>query len=440
MKKQKDAETLPAQSEAEIDAQAEAILSGNGGEGKFRRKKGIKKFIIPVVVAGVVIFAVMKMTGGNKTYTPMVSAEPLSKGSIVQTLSLSGPVSGTDSVDVVSNLHAEIIDIKVKEGDKVEKGQVIAILDTTDLEKQIQIAQNAYDLAMATYNDRIKETKAANAKAVADFNTAKANLERTQALYDGGSASLVELETAQNAYNDAERQMNTQAGTQSYALQAESAKLELEQKQELLEDAEIKSPISGTVVRVNCKVGRFADKTEDDKPMFIIENLDVLEMKINVSEYSIGEVQIGQKANITADILNGEQVAGEVVDISPTGEEKGGGSTERVIPITVRISEANSKLIAGITAKAQIIMKQSDDTFVIPSANIMQQADGSLCVAAVADGTIKLIGVETGVENDFEVEIFPKEGFTLEEGMMIISNPSAGLTEGMAVAVLPSAS
>lgn len=440
MKKQKDAETLPAQSAAEIDAQAEAILSGNGGEGKFKRKKGIKKFIIPVVIAGVVIFAVMKMTGGNKTYTPMVSAEPLSKGSIVQTLSLSGPVSGTDSVDVVSNLHAEIIDIKVKEGDKVEKGQVIAILDTTDLEKQIQIAQNAYDLAMATYNDRIKETKAANAKAVADFNTAKTNLERTQALYDGGSASLVELETAQSAYNDAERQMNTQAGTQSYALQAESAKLELEQKQELLEDAEIKSPISGTVVRVNCKVGRFADKTEDDKPMFIIENLDVLEMKINVSEYSIGEVQIGQKANITADILNGEQVAGEVVDISPTGEEKGGGSTERVIPITVRISETNSKLIAGITAKAQIIMKQSDNTFVIPSANIMQQADGSLCVAAVADGTIKLIGVETGVENDFEVEIFPKEGFALEEGMMIISNPSAGLTEGMAVAVLPSAS
>ena len=42
-------------------------------------------------------------------------------------------------------------------------------------------------------------------------------------------------------------------------------------------DTQIKSPIDGTVVRVNTKVGRFADKTENDEPIFIIENLEVLE-------------------------------------------------------------------------------------------------------------------------------------------------------------------
>ena len=49
------------------------------------------------------------------------------------------------------------------------------------------------------------------------------------------------------------------------------------------------------MVRVNTKVGRFADTTENDVPLFVIENLDVLEMKINVSEYSIGQIKKGQE-------------------------------------------------------------------------------------------------------------------------------------------------
>ena len=123
----------------------------------------------------------------------------------------------------------------------------------------------------------------------------------------------------------------------SYALQVENAAFELQKKQEELKNTQVKSAIDGTVVRVNSKVGQFADKVEDDKPMFSIENLEELELEIKVSEYSIGRVKAGQKAVITADILDGASVDGEVVKISPTGEEKGGGSTERVIPATIRI-------------------------------------------------------------------------------------------------------
>ena len=71
---------------------------------------------------------------------------------------------------------------------------------------------------------------------------------------------------------------------------------------------------------------------ENDAPLFVIENLDNLELEIKVSEYTIGKVAVGQEAEISADILNGETVHGEVISISPTGEEKGGGSSERVIP------------------------------------------------------------------------------------------------------------
>ena len=69
----------------------------------------------------------------------------------------------------------------------------------------------------------------------------------------------------------------------------------LEKAQEALKNAEIQSSIDGTVVRVNSRVGQFADKVENDQPILSIENLEELEMEIKISEYSIGKVKVGQK-------------------------------------------------------------------------------------------------------------------------------------------------
>ena len=97
----------------------------------------------------------------------------------------------------------------------------------------------------------------------------------------------------------------------SYGLQVENAAYELEKKQEELEKTEIKSEIDGTVVRVNSKVGQFADKVEDDKPIFSIENLDQLELEVKISEFSIGKVKEGQKALIGADIIKRQKRGGK---------------------------------------------------------------------------------------------------------------------------------
>lgn len=86
-----------------------------------------------------------------------VAVMPLAKQDVQEKLTVSGPVSGTDSVDVVSNIHAEITAMNVKEGDTVTKGQVLAVVDSTDLEREVQIAQNAYDLAVANKQERIRK-------------------------------------------------------------------------------------------------------------------------------------------------------------------------------------------------------------------------------------------------------------------------------------------
>lgn len=423
-----------------------------GKKSKKARKKSAgrkwskkKKIIVAAVAVIAVLFVCSKLFGG-KAPAMMVSVLPLSKSDVVDTLTVSGPVEGTDSVEVVSNLHAEILSIPVKEGDKIEKDQVLATLDRNDVQKEVDIAKNAYDLAVSTYNEKQQEAVNGYAKARQDYNAAKANFDRTHALFQAGSASQLELETASDGLNNASRELKTftikngkPVADESYSLQIENAEFTLDQKKKMLDNTEVKSPIAGTVVRVNCKVGRFADKTDNDKPMFEIDNLDTLEMKINVSEYSIGKVEAGQPVEISADILNGQTVRGEVSAISPTGEEKGGGSTERVIPTTIKILDQNTRLIAGITAKAKIVLNKAENVYAVPVSALIQQPDGTVAIAEVKNSVAHLVPVTTGVESDIMSEITPVKEGRLTDGMEIIVNPSPVLTDGMTVMVIPSA-
>ena len=445
--KTQDARNIKGMDEDQFQAELAELMKEEPGGKKKKGKKArrqrkpwsTKRKVITAAALILIVAAGFKVFGGEKEKTVMVSTSALIKGTIQEELTISGPVSGTDSVDVVSNLHAEVVDIKVKEGDHVEAGQLLAVIDDSDVRKEMDMAQNAYDLAVSTYNEQQILAENGYARALQEQEAARKDFDRTNVLYQSGSVSQLEWETARDKLREAQRQVRTftvvdgrAVANESYSLQVKNAEFELEKKKEQLEDTQVTSPIAGTVVRVNTKIGRFADKIEDDKPMFIIENLDMLEMKVSVSEYSIGNIQVGQEAVISADILNGETVAGKVTAISPTGEEKGNGSTERVIPTTIQIIEDNTKLIAGITARARIILNEADDAWIVPISSVLETADGSF-VLTVDQGVIRWIPVEKGVESDIQIQVIPVEEGSLTEGMGIVAAPNEGLYEGMKV-------
>jgi HlyD family secretion protein len=415
-------------------------ISLSGAVRAIRGQSPKKKRIEAVLAVAAAVCLAVRCTAGGSTLS-QVPSMALAKGDVVSSLSLTGPVSGTDSADVVSNLHSEVLEIRVKEGDTVEKGQVLAVIDRTDAQKEVDIAQNAYDLAVSEYNESLRDTKIGYEKAKQDYSTASLNYERNKTLFEAGAISSAEFEAVGNALSDARRAVegyrmeNGQAvPDESYELKVKAAQFELDQKKRNLEDTEVKSPISGTVVRVNSKVGQFADKPEDEKPMFIIENLAQLEMELQISEYSVGDVSVGLPVDITADILNGKTVTGSITSISPTGEEKtGSASTERVVPATVSIDKADSGLIAGITARASIVTERAEDVFKVPSSAVRTGEDGSRQIAVLKEGTgiVHFVSVDTGVESDLETEIIPI-GEELTEGMTLLLTPD-GLTEGMEV-------
>lgn len=118
-------------------------------------------------------------------------------------------VQGTDSVDVVSNIHAEITAMNVKEGDKVTKGQVLAVLDSTDLEREVLIAKNAYDLAVANKEEKDKEAALGYERLSRHYQKASLDYSRNSQLFVAGDISQVEMEQITNGLHDAKRQMES---------------------------------------------------------------------------------------------------------------------------------------------------------------------------------------------------------------------------------------
>ena len=397
-----------------------------------------KKLLAGVVVAAVAAGGFLFFRSGGETAVP-VNVVAVEQQTLRDAVSLKAPLEGTETVEIVSNLHYEVTAINVKEGDRVTKGQVLAVLDTDAMADEIGSAQDALALAQAQYEDSLRSKQAEYEQAVQNLQNAQKDAERNAALFEVGGVSAEENENAQSALAEAQaaikgfRVENGQVqGNASDLKNIETARNALARKQDSLSDGKIISPIDGTITRVNINVGRFADETDDKKPMFVVENLQQLQMEVAVSEYDVADIAVGQPVEITADVLKGQTVSGVVDRISPTGELKEGSAAERVIPTVIRLTESNDALIAGINAKAEIIIAEAADALTVPIEAVLDNGDGTGTVMRVKeDNTVEALTVELGLENDLNVQLISS---ALQPGDLLILNP-VGVAEGMTVAV-----
>ena len=165
--------------------------------------------------------------------------------------------------------------------------------------------------------------------------------------------------------------------------------------------------------------------------MFVVENLNKLQMKVSVSEYDIGKIKVGQEVEIGSDVAGDEKARGVVSRISPTAEQKDNNTMERVIPVVIDITEKPETLMAGVIATARIKVNTAENVFAVPSGALVTDENSQNKVFALNDdNTIKSIAVETGLETDLETEVKSDE---FREGMKIVVNPDLSFTDGMIV-------
>ena len=352
-----------------------------------KKKKRILIAVIVVLVLALILIVPKMLSGGEPALA--VTTGSVEKMDIEQTVSIKGTIQGSQKADVATSLNYEIVSILVEEGDVVKKDQVLAVLDSEDLQDDYQKASTA-----------LKESKF--------------NYEASKALYEQGAISKEAYLRAQSQYENDRITLNSF---------------------NIADKVNIKSPIDGTVTRVNVNIGRYANDTENAESMFVVEDLQNLKMDVRISEYDISKIQVGQTVSITAEVLGGDRVEGTVSRISPTGELKDATSKEMVIPVQIDVKKGNVKLIAGVTAKAKIEIDKKTDVLSVPIDSILEDPTTEESYVMVLDGTmLKKVTVTLGIEGDFHVEILSGK---LKTGDMVVLNPTFDMTDGMEVAPAP---
>ncbi len=396
-----------------------------------------KKIIVFIVVAAAAAIIFSFINKGTEAPAVMANVSKLERKTLEHIISVKSPLEGIEKAEVASPLNYEIIDIRVKEGDIVKKDQILAVLDSEELEKQIEYEENQIELANLEAEDKIRAMQIEYDKAVSRLKELKDTYEQNKELYESGviteeafkkiESSMSDAEMSIESYNAVDDKIVTsQADKKRIEIQREQLKL----KKEDLEKVYVKSPIDGTVTRVNVNIGRYAKDSENGAAMFIVENLANLQMKVSVSEFDVGRIKLGQEAEIYSDILGNESAKGVVARISPTAEQKDNNNMDRVIPVLIDITEKPENLIAGVIANAKIKTDRAENVFAVPSGALMQDGEGYKIYTLNEDNTISGIPVEIGLETDLESEV-TCDGLT--EGMKIVVNPNEAFVEGMSV-------
>lgn len=305
----------------------------------------------PVLFAGaVVIAALVGVAFFKPEKVPEYKTEAVRRTDLTRSISASGTLQAMESVQIGSQVSGQVKEVFVDFNSQVKKGDLLALIDTAQLQS------------------RVRQSEAALASANATLKQAEADYQRQMRL---AQADLVADKTAQDA--DAARAKAIASVTQARAaLQSDRANLGY---------AEIRSPIDGVVINRTVDAGMTVAASFSAPELFVVANdLSRLEIKIMVDEADIGSVREGQRVTFTVDAFPDETFDGAISQV-----RKQPVTTSNVVTYEV-IAAANNpggRLLPGMTANADVVVEEHPNVMALPSAGLRWRP---LNVSAPANG------------------------------------------------------
>jgi RND family efflux transporter MFP subunit len=286
------------------------------------------------------------------------------------------PVSGTlepvVKVEIISPYPEVVDEVLVREGQIVERGQLIARFRADALE-------------------------AAALSAEAQQRMAASDHERMQNLFKEGAVSARDVENAEAALRAA----------QSVTAAAKKR----------LDEAMVRSPVAGTVSRRDVDSG---DRLGDGVFMFEIVNTTQLEFEASVPSEHIGTFGIGAPVALSGSGLPAEGVSGRVARINATADP-----ATRQVKIYVAVPNQGGRIVAGLFASGRVVQRQVKNALAVAREAIRAGDDGKTYVLLVVDGRIDRRDVTVGAVDD--VQGLAEVAGGLVGGETVVVGPAEGL-------------
>lgn len=312
--------------------------------------KKIWFWVVCLAAIGGGYFAYQKMT--EKDPAIQVQTELVAYDEIVQTVTALGRVQPKTKVNISGDVSGKIVTLAVKEGDWVEKGQLL-----------VELERETYEAALEQSEARLRSAQANFKLNSENLLKAEKDYERSKELFSQNLETQASLDETYTAVQ-VQRALH-----QSAVDQVEQAKANLKQNRTELAKTTIVAPMSGTISELNKEIGEIALGSQfQEDVIMVLANLNGMEALVNVDENDIINLALGNTATIEIDALPGVSLKGEVTEIANSAKVSASGTTEQKTEFEVKIAitDHHDALRPGMTASADITTRTIEKALVVP--------------------------------------------------------------------------
>lgn len=394
-----------------------------------------------VVIIGALIGLSKAGVIGNKDKGKEVEIANVETGTIVETVSATGKIQPEIEVKIASMVSGEIIDLPIKEGQVVKKGDLL-----------VKINPDLYTSGLNRSVANLSGTKAGLSQSDASFNEAKANYERNKTLFEKGIISKSDWDKSVASFEVAK------ASKQSAYYNVQSASASVNEAKDNLGRTIIYAPADGTISVLNVELGERVLGTQQmaGTELLRVANLNNMEVEVDVNENDIVKIKVGDLANVEVDAYLKKEFKGVVTSISNSASTALTADQVTNFKVKVRIlKDSYQDLVAGkpatyspfrpgMTATVDIITTTKTNVVHVPISSVVVKSDTTAvkgikmdlpeaddkktapksdvkleCVFVKVGNKAKIRIIKTGIQDDTNIEVLTG----LKKGDVVITGP-----------------
>ena len=405
---------------------------------------------------GVVLLLIVAAVFGRGPELPVADVEPIGQHRIVETVIASGRIQPEVEVKVSAEVSGQLIELPVREGDRVEAGQLLARINPDIYESRLRQAKAALDNARS--NKATAEARLAQSQAA--FSAAELAFNRNRDLYGQGVLSTADFEQAEVSFQSAEADLEAaEQNLRSAGFNISSAEAAVKESEDNLQRTVLRATQGGTITALVKEEGEGVQGIGSFQGEVImnVSELEAMEVDVEVNESDIVKVDLGDTARIEVDAYTERTFLGVVTEIGNTALNATGGarlSLESVTNFSVKVrilpkgyedlragrDSSWTPFRPGMSATVDIETDIRDGIVAVPIKAVTTRPDTSdasaesqLCVFLLEDGRAVRHNIQTGIQDNTYIEVLGD----LPEGATVITGPydllSRRLDDGDAV-------
>ena len=405
-----------------------------------KRKRRLQIGAILIILAGAIAWGMGLFSGED---LPKVETATVEKETIVEKVTASGELQPAKQIRITADVSGEVIELPVKEGQKVQKGELLARINPDTYEASVEQATASLNNAKAN----LANAKAQLRRAKAQLENARTKFKRNKKLFEKDAIAEAEYQQIKSNYETQKQQVKASEQTvEASRYNVQSAEARLQEAKDNLRKTRIYAPINGTISKLSVEAGERVVGTRqmEGTELMRVADMNRMQMMVEVNENDIISIREGDTAEIEVDAFVDDVFKGVVNQVgsssASSGETSAGSGTGQVTNFEVELDVLRSSYESlidttrqiptpfrpGMSGMARIRTDRVKDALAVPILAVTTRQQTQSRDERLEEVVFKLKGdravrkgVQTGIQDNYSIQVLSG----LEVGDTVISGP-----------------